>query len=313
MNVGTFETTFRDYHRDPWHGIEVHQAQVWDFPRPAEAESCGAPYRGVRGCGCSVRVVRDHCDKLSCAHPYCEDKNRDRRARDIFDRMQLARRVRPVVYQVYTVPPSRREAAADMKTWKRWLRNLVAFLKKDFDLEYAVERSDPAGEDGERWHPHVNLLWVRRSGKGFFTPEELDSIKVRWRKIIGLGKDDAISVYSQYTREEKRIRFWCRYLGRSWPRWAKGQKYLLRVKWFGKPPKVERETGGPCPKCGMDVICMQVGSQQAAEDLAAKGYDNLVLEYEDRKKHFRRMSPAKFQRYSVRVGSEGTTWTPEAR
>lgn len=314
LTDGTFETTFRDYHRDPWHGIDVHQAQVWDFPRPGIAESCGAPCRAVKGCGCEIKVVRDHCDNLSCAHPYCEQTNRDRRARDIFDRIELARRGRPVIYTVFTVPPSRREAAADMKTWKRWLRNLIAYLKKDFDLEYAVERSDPAGEDGQRWHPHSNLAWIRRSGKGFLTPEELEAIKARWKKILGLKPEDAISVHTSYTRHEKKIRFICRYLGRPWPRWAKGQKYLLRVKWFGRPPKVEKEKGaGICPKCGLDVVCMQLGSEEAAIALAARGYDNLLAESKDRQRHFARSRPAKFSKFTARVGPGGTEWIPERR
>lgn len=314
MTPGTFDTTFRDYHRDPWHGIDVRQAQVWDFPRPAEAESCGAPYRGVRGCGCGVGVVRDHCDNLSCAHPYCEQKNRSRRARDIEDRIELARRGRCLIYQVYTVPPSRREAAAVPKTWKRWLRNLIAYLKNDFDLDFAAERSDPCGEDGERWHPHINLAWVRKSGKGFFTPEELEAIKARWKKIIGLKPADAISVYSRYTKEPKKIQHICSYLGRPWPRWAKAQKYLLRVKWFGRPPKVEKDAGGGlCPKCGLDVVCLQVGSQEAAEQLAGRGYDNLLAEWKNRKLHFARSRPAKFAKFTARVGPGGTEWIPERR
>jgi hypothetical protein len=300
LKEGTFDTTFQgpragDYTRNPFHGAEVHQSQVWNFPRPGEAQVCGAPYHGVKGCGCGVQILRDYCDRLECS--FCELRNRDRRARDIYDRLQLARRGRAVIYTIFTLPPSRREAAADPKTWKRWLRNLIAFLKKSYDLEYAVERSDPAGEDGERWHPHINLLWVRRSGKGWIDEVDLDAIKARWKKIVGLKKDDPIDVATSYTRKEKRIRFWCRYLGRTWPRWAKGQKYMLRVKWFGKPPKVEKPIGSTCcPKCGLDVVCLKLGSQEAAEALAARGYEQLLLEWQDRKKHFQRMRPAKFHK-----------------
>lgn len=316
LNTGTFDTTLhpppKDYTRNPWHGVEVHQAGIWAWPSPGEAESCGAPFRGVKGCGCGVNVVRDHCDNLSCSHPYCEEKNRDRRGRDVFDRIQLARRGRALVYSIFTVPPSRREAAADSKTWKRWLRNLIAYLKKDFDLEYAAERSDPCGEDGERWHPHVNLLWVRHSGKGWIEDQEREAIQARWKKIIGLRSEDPINIRHQYSREERKIGFWCRYLGRPWPRWAKGQKYLLRVKWFGRPPKVEKDPGAAaCPKCGRDVICLQLGSQQAAEDLAARGYERLLEEYEDRKAHFRRTRPAKFKKFKATVSAQGTLWTPE--
>jgi hypothetical protein len=309
---GPLETPapFRDFHRDPWHGIEAYQDQLWTFPRPSPAESCGAPFRGVRACPKTVTVCQEHCDRLECSHPYCERRNRDRRAGAIFDRLQLARRGREVIYQVYTVPPCRREAAAQEKTWKRWLRNLIAWLKKTFDLEYAAERSDPCGEDGERWHPHVNLAWVRKNGKGWLEPDELEAIKARWKKIIGLAPSDAISVYSSYTAQDQKIMHIARYLGRPWPRWAKTQKYLLRVKWFGKPPKVEKVKGPKlCKCCGCEEVYLTFGSREAAEAMAAQGYERCLEEAEDRRRHLLSMRPAKFAKYDVRISSGETLWS----
>jgi hypothetical protein len=257
-------------------------------------------------------VVNDHCDVLECAHPYCEDRNKMRRAGAIFDRLQLARQGRPVIYSVFTVPPSRREEAAKGKVWKRWLRNLIAYLKKEFDLDYAAERSDPCGEDGERWHPHINLAWIRKSGKGWIPDEQLALIKARWKKIIGIRQSDPISVYTSYTKADAKIMFIAKYLGRCWPRWAKSQKYLLRVKWFGRPPKVEKIKGPRlCKCCGKEEVYLAVGSEEAAAALAAMGYERLLEEAADRRRHFQRMRPAKFKKFTAIVSSDGTRWAPE--
>lgn len=348
MTSGTFDGVpppDRDFHRDPYHGVEAFQSTLdgISWPTPSPAENCGAAFRGVKGCGCGVNVVRDHCDRLECAHPYCERVNRDRRGRDIFNRLDAARAGRRVIYTVCTVPPSLRSRAAEPGRWQKWLARLVNYMRKNLRLQYAMDRSDPAGEDLITWHPHTNLLWIQNNPIPVqFKPlgeNELEGLKHAWRAILytqeykeirravnagEMGLQESLvalleleaaplNVYVDSAHEEAQLRHLSDYAGRPWPRWAKTQKYLLRVKWFGKPPKIEKEPAGPCPKCGLDVICMQVGTQEAAEALASKGYDNLVLEYEDRKKHFRRMSPAKFQRYSVRVSAEGTEWTPERR
>lgn len=349
LTTGTFDALpppDRDYHRDPYHGVEAWQGTIdgVSWPTPSPAEDCGAPFRGVKGCGCGVNVVRDHCDRLECAQPYCERKNRDRRGRDIFDRLDAARAGRRVIYTVCTVPPALRARAAEPGRWQKWMARLVKWMRKNLRLQYAMERSDPAGEDLERWHPHTNLLWIQHNPiPNQFKPlggNELEELKHAWRCILyteeykevrravnagELGLEESlgrlidlegapINIYVDDAKEEAQLRHLSSYAGRPWPRWAKTQKYLLRVKWFGKPPKVEKDKGaGLCPRCGKDVVCIQTGSQQAAEELAARGYDNLLAEWEDRKAHFARSRPAKFQRYSVRVGPGGTTWTRETR
>ncbi|HET6373272.1 MAG TPA: hypothetical protein VFG76_08190, partial [Candidatus Polarisedimenticolia bacterium] len=193
MTSGTFDASpppppDRDFHRDPYHGVEAWQGHLDGiaWPSPTPAEDCGAPFRGVKGCGCRVDVVRDHCDRLQCAHPYCERVNRDRRGRDIFDRIAAARAGRRVVYIVPTVPPSLRARAAEPGRWQRWTARMMRYLKKNLRMQYACERSDPAGEDGVRWHPHMNILMIQRNPVPVeFQPlggGELERLKHAWRE-----------------------------------------------------------------------------------------------------------------------------------
>ncbi len=297
-------------------------ASEWVAILPGEAENCGAPYRAVKACGCGAAAVRDHCDKKSCGHNYCSDRNRKRRASDIEDRMEHSRRGRALIYTVFTVPPSRREAAAERVTlrprhkkdgtiepreewrWKGWLAELVEYLKEELGLDYAVERSDPAGgEHPDRWHPHVNLLWVRKNGHGYLSPEELGLLKARWKEIIGEDPERPISIWTAFAQDANvaRRRHWYSYQGRTWPAWEEKFPYHCRVKWLGKPAKApDRETDPCCPKCQLEVAVVRTGTPEAAAELVARGYEFILATAQDRIKEFRRAAamrkPAEWQK-----------------
>jgi hypothetical protein len=267
----------------------LYDPSAYSWPRPRAASACGAPFLAVRGCGCGVKRVRQHCDKRGCSEEYCRGKIRSRRARKIKRRLDAGRTDgRAVLYTVLTVPPSRRGAAADKKTWKAWLDRIIRFMKKELALDYAVERTDPCGEDGEKWHPHINLLWVRRNGfRGFLRPEQLAALKGKWAAIVYGAKEAAgkpISVYHAYSTDEARILHWCSYMGRTWSRWEEEFPYHLRIKWLGKAPRTPaKEKDGPCQKCGKEVCRMQFGSEQAASDAQGWTYERLLDEAEEQR------------------------------
>ena len=337
-----------DLHRDPY----LFNPEDYSWPTPAPLRSCGAPVRCVRGCGCGVELLPEHCDKKSCSHLYCSRINRERRARDVEDRFEASRRGRDVIYAVLTVPPhlrgkfgdrtiippkpSRAKAKAKKKprtagevAWKKAQERLVRYLKAEEDFDYGVERTDPCGDDGEKWHPHINLLWVRKSGSGYINPDALERLKDRWRWIIGASPDEPISVYVHFATDRAHPgherdslnydpvalrKHWYSYMGRVWPRWEEEFPYHLKIKWLGKPAKTPERTPDPCcPKCEREVVVMNFGSLEEAERLAGLGYERLREEYEDRKAHFRRQRPAKFTKFTVRVGPGGSEWIPERR
>lgn len=206
---------------------------------------------------------------------------------------------RAVIYTIFTVPPSRRQAAADPKTWKKWIARIVGYMRKSLGLGYAVERTDPCGEDGVTWHPHINLLWVRRDGfrSGFITPDQLAALKARWARIVYGAPEKGspprpINVYTQFATQEDKILHWCSYMGRTWSRWEEEFPYHLRIKWLGAAPTTPPKPAVDmcCQKCGAETLRMQCGSPDAAKAAAAWSYQRLQDEIDwqkiDRLKRF---------------------------
>ncbi len=317
--LGTIEDIFPALEAE-WHRDSYLPSEEFSYPQRGPRGNCGAPFRAVRGCGCSVAAVRDHCDDKNCEHNYCADKNRRRRARDIEDKFEEGLRGRCMIMSIFTVPPALRQAAGEKVRlrartkkdgtivpqeawrWQLWLDELIEGMKGAFCLEYAVERSDPAGEDRDKWHPHINLMWVKEDGGGFIEEEQLEALKSEWKRIIGEKEENPISVYTAYARPQdvNRRRHWYSYQGRTWPGWEEVFPYHCRVKWFGHPAKrPERELETHCPKCELEILVMKCGTEEAAAALAAKGYDNLKLEHDERLKALRRCAPAKLPSYTL--------------
>jgi hypothetical protein len=254
---------------------------------------------------------------------------------DAFELLEAGRNGRPVIYFIGTLPPALRGRYAAEKEWRKLERRLMDRFKKDFSFDYGVERSDPAGEDGVTWHPHINLLFVRKDRRGWTDEAE---VRRAWKDLlyasdlkeirratnageIGLEESllrlleieaQPVDIHLEYNAAVKKIRFWCDYLGRPWPRWAEGHKYMLRVKWFGnRPTRPEREKDYKCPRCGLKVYTLQLGSEDAAQQMATMGYARIRDECEDRTRHFSRSRPAKFRKMTAIVSAEGTRWVPQ--
>ncbi len=242
------------------------QASIWpsNLPKPGEVvrgKGCGD--WGVAVCGCKAKAVPSHCNRLDC--PLCADHLRARRARRILARLDAGRNGRPVVYTVFTVPPEDRERAADVKTWNKWRRKIWKWMKENLLAQFAVERTDPCGDDRVKWHPHLNFLWVQRAGtRAFISPKKLEELKLAWQEIIGAYR--AVNVYTKYSSEEKQIRHWASYLGRTWPEWRKSVPRHVTMRWLGKYPKIEPVEGdGSCNECGEYVEILRVRDRGQAD------------------------------------------------
>ena len=309
--------------------LQVNPEDSSDFwlddrpPLPRPPECCGAPFNAVRGCGCGTEAVRAHCDDRMCGEEYCQRKIRDRRARKIRRRleggMQTLREVLEIlgepsrvalIYSVFTVPPRLRMAATSKKTWKSWIDRLIRFLKKDLDLCFAVERSDPAGkcdlakaspfpctcQKCTTWHPHVNLLWVRKDGQGWIDDDKRALISANWKRITGEHPENPIDVHHEYAipgrseKDDAKLGHWASYQGRAWPFWERPElAYHTRVKWFGKCPKTpDDDNDGSCAECGLEIAVLRVGSREEADRLAAFGYAYVLQECHARRDELRR-------------------------
>lgn len=279
-------------HVDPYL-FDPEIAQGWPVPDP-ECH-CTPSMVKVRGCMCGNSRLRSHCNNKKCTDPGCMEHLRMRGALSIRDRIAAGLMGRCLIYLVLTVTPRRRAAAADPKTWRNWTRTLIRWMKKNLDFAWGVERTDPASKcetanaagdatcdcsKCRRWHPHINLLWVRNDGRGFLQPDQLAALKAKWRSIIGEHPENEVVIHTEYARGEDESRIWhlCRYMARAWPRWNEQFKTALRVKWLGSyPTKPKRELKPEtCEKCACEVVTVTCDSEVQAEEVAQYTYQQLL-------------------------------------
>lgn len=209
--------------------------------------ACDAKYLKV-GCACGFKIVRDGCRKTDC--PACADQVTKRRARRVFDRFELVRGKRPLLYTVLTVPMSIRSRFTSRREWRKTVKKVIAEFKKQFGFEFGLEFSHPIAEKNEEiFHPHMNLLWLQTAETKRFDPELPGSIDVRklnqiWAKILGYGSK--VDVHHQFMLTEKQMRHRCRYVVRCFPGYS---PWTGPIRWYGKIPKMKPEVV-VCPKCG---------------------------------------------------------------
>jgi hypothetical protein len=176
---------------------------------------------------------------------------------------------RDLCYTVSTVPEELRQAAAHFPTWARWTKRYLKLLQDRLGLAWGWVRTDPAGKCAEaersgeycdctrcsKWHPHLNLLWVRKDGRGALTEYELWLIKSLWAEVIGAPHAwdgdyvrPVVSVWHKWVPDPSTLegkaakaaenKLWHLYLyqGRKWPAWQKAAKKFLRIRPVGKFP-----------------------------------------------------------------------------
>lgn len=246
-------------------------------PTPAPAEPC-TPSWSTGACGCESWAFEAGCSRLSCRG--CEEKLRTRRMLEIRRRFEgpAGRNGKPVLYTVLTVPPELRARAADPDTWRKWRRAAWKAMKLRFGGLFAVERTDPCGDRApDKWHPHLNFLWVQVDGtKPFINVAELAEA---WREIIGSYRRP--SIHHAYDEHPARLQHWYWYMGRTWPDWHGSVKRHLSVRWMGKfPTKIPKPTN--CEDCGQPFVFVTGLDRKAAEELAALGPWHVQLEWEKR-------------------------------
>jgi hypothetical protein len=217
-------------------------------------------------CGCSstegARDVRSGCMKADC--PDCADQLRKRRAVRITRRLETIRRGRPILYTDFTVPPDYRKPYGVRFEWRNVVKKLVGVLKESYGLELALEYSHPIGdEDPDRFHPHLNLLWIQRPPyKPFFEPEDLEKLRTIWRRLLGITDDtQPVVLHHSYTNEYRvypsgpkkgkripvkaQIMHLAKYVARPFPGLS---TWIGSVRWYGKLVKLPDEII-VCPKC----------------------------------------------------------------
>lgn len=186
-----------------------------------------------------------------------------------------------MLYTILTVPPELRLYAVDEKRWRSWRRAIWAWIRDNLGGEFGVERTDPAGEDHETWHPHLNLLWVKEKGyKAWLSERQLSELKSAWAEIIGSNRP--VDVYHQFTYNAGKLWHWARYIGRTWPEWRKVVPKHITPRWLGKYPKKTSPSKPSCEKCGIAFIGISYETEESAHEAAGLGPEWIQQEFEQR-------------------------------
>lgn len=212
-----------------------------------------APNFYRRECSCGSHVVaRGGCGARSCG--ICGPSRSARQAERVLERLGAAK-PGVVHYLVLTVPEQLRARVANPADdlWRSALSDLVRYLRVRESLVFAYYRGHPCGEDGETFHPHANLLMVRRQDRGPWV--DADGLKQAWGRALGLTVPAV--AYVSYLRLDsavglRKLRHRVRYIERTFADWTwRG----ATSRWYGRYPRL----GAPAPELGDLRVCPVCG------------------------------------------------------
>ncbi len=221
--------------------LDVRQTEFYREPH-----ACIPKYI-VLQCNCGRHIVPSVCMSLVC--PNCKEAVNKRRSESIFRRlvnqsMKKSRRnqIKPVIYTVLTVPESERSKYLDPKAWQKVRKKAWKLLKSKFGALYGVEVSHPVGDkDANKFHPHLNFLWIQRDGFRPFL--DVEKLRESWGEILNVAVAD---VYTRYSNHVRQIKHWCNYTSRVF---VGLHKWTGSVRWYGKYPRKKTEVTCPCTQC----------------------------------------------------------------
>lgn len=202
----------------------------------------------VYSCACGRNVLPSTCMSLDC--PRCHPWTSRRRALSVFARLTFnhvfrhnqGKVLHPVIYTVFTVPPHIREKYRDRSEWQKLRGRVWQILKGQFGARFGVEASHPVGESESSFHPHLNFLWIQKSG--FHPFIDVRNLRRLWAQVLNVVDADA---YTQYAGNEAQVMNWAKYVTRTFP----GYHYWTgSIRWFGVYPKTTCKEAYTCLCCG---------------------------------------------------------------
>lgn len=207
------------------------------------------------------------CGKEWC--PECGEKwswLHQRRYYRMLPKLKVLADIKKVIgYLVITVPKEHRQWMLEKGNLNKFRRYVIEFLKRQ-GYDKGIRAWHWAGEDGEQWNPHLNLLLP----EGYIKPETLNG----WRELftawletksgIRLKTAKSIVINYSYSDNSMKQRHWLRYIVRPTMRVynpviaavIKGNKNIgTWGKWEKKTEQneiamLERNL---CPECGTKV------------------------------------------------------------
>lgn len=240
----------RNRHQDYLRYVHYTSNQIELYPNLlTPVEECKTKYL-VSSCECGRHILPQGCEHLACVT--CADFLGFRRARSALRRIMKYQPNYPytnikstVIYTVFTLPMELREHYADPKNMRKLRGRLWNILKTFFGGLFALEATHPISEEHvERFHPHMNFLWVQR--KGFRPYLSVDALRAMYSKIL-LDFPGEVDIYTTYSNDTPQIWKWCQYVTRVFPSYS---EWCGPVKWFGKYPKSDQKDTFQCGECG---------------------------------------------------------------
>ena len=221
------------------------------------SQLCG--YWGIVGeCEHNHRFAKSlDCGREWCLE--CKDRSHNRR----FSRWLLkAQKINEMGYMVVTFPENKRPRLKN-KLSKIGILITEGLIRRG--IKRGLRRWHFFGDRNNDWYPHINFLFEA----GYFNEEELASVKMMIREVLGIP--EAV-IYYQYTQSVKKMIHWLKYVTRptflkrewdeemacelynfrncvQWGKWDDEDKWSLPEieKSLGYVAKIERSI---CPVCG---------------------------------------------------------------
>lgn len=287
LDLATFRLRRRLDEEEALEGLKATSATGEALISTAQRSAKSCQVRTVvTKCGCGARAIEGGCGRADCVR--CAPQVTTRRARPVVTKLEggidaeiqrlkaqtgrLFPRSRFAVHvAVLTMPEDRRELLASKAAHNRFRRNIVAVFRRNLDAAFAMCATHPVGDlDPSRFHPHFNVLWMRRGlVPWMLPPARLDELKRcwsyllehdghlpvqsrAWRKadararregrrplayVFPAGPPLALDVHGQWVKgdDARRLRHRARYYARVFVGW----RFWLpkAVQWFGDYPR----------------------------------------------------------------------------
>jgi hypothetical protein len=177
-----------------------------------------------------------------------------------------------VEFTVLTVPLEFRERVLrEPGWWMGCVGEFVRYLEASEGAVFAYYRGHPCGEDGETFHPHACLVWVRRRER--WSLVDVEAARGQWAKI--LGHDGRVNLHQQFvdlgaSGGVKRLRHHVRYMERVFAYWHWRDSW---ARWYGRFPRrgpegwsaVRLGDGKTCPVCGERYAWRELSAEEREE------------------------------------------------
>lgn len=181
----------------------------------------------------------------------CQEALGQRRAQNALDRfVSYKEALKPegknyiMLYTDFTIPPKLRQNFVQRESWQKLRSKIWEVLRDYFGALFALEATHPVSESSpDRFHPHLNFLWVQRPGyKPFINVAVLAIYVKEILKYKGI-----IVLHHSYSDKIAKQKHWIAYVTRIFPYYA---DWAGSLRWYGQYPRKVNKDKYCCPHCG---------------------------------------------------------------